>query len=638
MHINGEGIQKLDYINKKKFIINKKFAKVFSVISTIIVVLIGMLAVLIGKSLQWMLKTWDNLTMEELVYHLQAPLEGTNEGMIKNYIYSCGIITVVIGVLIIILFVSIRKKKKIYYMSMAGVVLISAFIIGISLQHVWTELDIATYQSNQRTYSSFIDDNYIDPKKVQLTFPQEKRNLIYIYLESMEVTYADKTSGGGFEKNVIEELTNLSKQYENFSGGHDKLNGGYAMTGSTWTIGAMFAQSTGLPLILPIENNSMGTQKEFLPEVTAIGDILDKAGYSQTLLIGSGAEFGGRDLFYSQHGNYDIRDYYYSLKTGELPPDYSVWWGYEDKKLFEHAKSTLLELSESDEPFNLTMLTVDTHFEDGYLCEDCENKFGNDKYSNVMACSSAKVEELVHWIQEQDFYDNTTIVISGDHPTMDSDFCDKAEEDYIRKVYTAYINSAVSVENNTYREFSTFDNFPTALASIGVEIEGERLGLGTNLFSSTQTLSERFGRDVVDTELGKKSVLVESLTSGIMDPEELKIKDETENAETNTADKKQITSEVTVYPYNYKKGKYKVVISDIQSENEIQAVRCAVWSESDQSDLIWYEAEKNVEGLYEISVKASDFSFRKGNYNIHIYVVDDSGNQEMTADAIGVID
>ena len=47
--------------------------------------------------------------------------------------------------------------------------------------------------------------------------------------------------------------------------------------------------------------------------------------------------------------------------------------------------------------------------------------------------------------------------------------------------------------------------FPTILASIGVKIEGERLGLGTNLFSGKQTLIEKLGHTYVDTEFRKKS-------------------------------------------------------------------------------------------------------------------------------------
>ena len=49
------------------------------------------------------------------------------------------------------------------------------------------------------------------------------------------------------------------------------------------------------------------------------------------------------------------------------------------------------------------------------------------------------------------------------------------------------------------------DYFPTILASIGVKIEGERLGLGTNLFSDEQTLIEKYGYDEVNSNLSKYS-------------------------------------------------------------------------------------------------------------------------------------
>lgn len=47
--------------------------------------------------------------------------------------------------------------------------------------------------------------------------------------------------------------------------------------------------------------------------------------------------------------------------------------------------------------------------------------------------------------------------------------------------------------------------FPTILASMGVEIEDDRLGIGTNLFSETPTVYEEYGFEYVNNELEKKS-------------------------------------------------------------------------------------------------------------------------------------
>ena len=44
------------------------------------------------------------------------------------------------------------------------------------------------------------------------------------------------------------------------------------------------------------------------------------------------------------------------------------------------------------------------------------------------------------------------------------------------------------------------DLFPTTLAVLGVDIEGNRLGLGTNMFSDVPTLQERDGKELFDQE------------------------------------------------------------------------------------------------------------------------------------------
>lgn len=66
-------------------------------------------------------------------------------------------------------------------------------------------------------------------------------------------------------------------------------------------------------------------------------------------------------------------------------------------------------------------------------------------------------------------------------------------------------------QNDTNRNYTTFDMFPTALAAMGAEIEGDRLGLGTNLFSTVQTLTERVGIETEKKELEKKSKLMEEI-------------------------------------------------------------------------------------------------------------------------------
>ena len=469
---------------------------------------------------RWVFETWNGLQIEEMIFQLKAPLEGTGDGIIlKGVLSSLLPAAALTGLAYVIYFHALRKgsgKKVLIWSAVLGVILIAG-----SAGYAWNRLELGEYVKNQLDDSSFIEDNYADPKAVDIEFPEKKRNLIYIYLESIESTYADSASGGAFSYNNIPELTELSKEGENFSGGEELLNGGRVMPATTFTMGGIFAQSAGLPLKVDLGEkfydargsfNKMNTQDTFFKKVTSLGDILEDAGYKNVFMLGSNATFGGRRLYFSQHGNYEIDDYKWAVEQGIIPEDYYVFWGMEDSRLFAAAKDRVTELAKGDQPFNFSLLTVDTHFEDGYKCSLCREDYPDNDYANAIACSSRQVSEFVRWIQKQDFYEDTTIVLCGDHLTMDSDFCREVPEDYNRKVYTVFLNAdAQPEEPDRKRLYSTLDQFPTTLAALGCRIEGNRLGLGTNLYSSQDTLLERFGEAEVVSEMQKKSNFMNEL-------------------------------------------------------------------------------------------------------------------------------
>ena len=598
----------------------KKKHKIILGVGLVLSTILALLASLLAFSAKWMFKTWTNLTMDELVYHLTAPLEGTNTDMIKDYCNECAVPVILILGCILFAIAANRKHtgilKKIAIVCSAGAVAVTGITVGVT----WNGLDVSNYMKGQSTYSTFIDDNYVDPSSVNITFPEQKRNLIYIFLESMEMTYADKENGGAFKQNVIPELTQLAQENEDFSGKSNKLNGGYSMPGTTWTMGAMFGQTSGLPLNTSIDANGMDTQDSFFPGITTLGDILQNEGYSQTLLIGSEATFGGRKLYFTDHGQYDIMDYDYAHDNGLIPEDYKVWWGYEDEKLFGFAKEKLLELSQQDNPFNLTMLTVDTHFEDGYVCDICPDTFGDNQYANVMACSSRQVKEFVDWVQQQDFAADTTIVISGDHPTMDSDFCEDVDKDYERRVYTTYINADAEKQTEKKRKYTIFDDFPTTLSAMGAQIEGDRLGLGTNLFSAKETLSEKEGVTAEYNKMLKKSKLMEKLSDD--DEEEYRRKEE---------EKVSPTADVKIK----KTGKDNQVLIKVENiehlKKGLQSITAAVWKNEDQSDLQWVNLAVFENGICKTKVDLSNYEPMQGEYNVHIYIIDGKGDAHNVA-------
>lgn len=73
------------------------------------------------------------------------------------------------------------------------------------------------------------------------------------------------------------------------------------------------------------------------------------------------------------------------------------------------------------------------------------------------------------------------------------------------------INSPIQPQQEKNRSFTTMDMFPTTIASLGATIEGDRLGLGTNLFSGEQTLAEKLTFDQLNDDLSQKSKFFEKM-------------------------------------------------------------------------------------------------------------------------------
>lgn len=97
---------------------------------------------------------------------------------------------------------------------------------------------------------------------------------------------------------------------------------------------------------------------------------------------------------------------------------------------------------------------------------------------------------------------------------MDTDFFENFDPDYLRTQFNVILNPSPDLNTSkskfTDREWANFDMFPTILATMGVKIKGDRLGIGTNLFSDTPTVFEEYGVEHTNTELEKKSEFMNS--------------------------------------------------------------------------------------------------------------------------------
>ena len=147
----------------------------------------------------------------------------------------------------------------------------------------------------------------------------------------------------------------------------------------------------------------------------------------------------------------------------------------------------------------------------GFL-DDCQVKMDGNEITftigygggSVGLLERAKASEMIENIIRAEFGIETKVHIRMDagaqnYEQYQADMQSRLQD--MRKVDLARIEAErarIEAENAKNREFTTLDMFPTTLAAIGCKIEGNRLGLGTNLFSSERTLSEQLGMDYLN--------------------------------------------------------------------------------------------------------------------------------------------
>ncbi len=468
--------------------------------------LLSFIAFLCFFSAVWYRDVYGNTGFDSVLYTLTGGLGGVQTGLLINYLSGALLPAVLCTVGVALVLYLPRKREWMPPRRTANT--ISLVLSLVLVIHAAFNIGLVQFIFAKSQLSQLYETEYVDPNSVEITFPEEKRNLIYIYLESMETSYLDKDQGGAMAENLIPELTQLAKDNINFSH-NDQVGGLVEVPGASWTVGAMVAHSAGVPLITPTNvddwQNGYGKDGVFLPGLTSLNQILKEEGYNQALMVGSDANFGGRKTYFKTHGVDKIYDLYTAWSDGIVPSGYFEWWGIEDKYLFEYARQELTKMAAGDAPFAFTMLTVDTHHIGGYTCTLCGDDHA-ESYSNAIACSSKQVADFVDWIQDQPFYENTTVIITGDHFSMDSGYFDRnVEAGYVRHGYNCFLNAAATPVRTSHRQFSSLDMFPTTLAAMGCTVEGNKLGFGVNLFSDQQTMLEEFGYSAFCSELNKRT-------------------------------------------------------------------------------------------------------------------------------------
>ena len=88
------------------------------------------------------------------------------------------------------------------------------------------------------------------------------------------------------------------------------------------------------------------------------------------------------------------------------------------------------------------------------------------------------------------------------------------------------------------------------------------------------------------------------------------------------------TGTLLIQNNNKDTGTFDVIIKDVYSPKGVQTVQVPTWSDKDgQDDIRWYEATRQSNGDYKVSVKASDHKNSTGKYHVHLYYIQNDGSR-----------
>ena len=294
------------------------------------------------------------------------------------------------------------------------------------------------------------------------------KNLVYIILESTELTFLDQKLFPGLLPNLL-HFRESAQSFENMSMAHN------AQT----TFGAMYSAMTGSYL------TPSHTKGWWNPNVSSmfssLSRILHNAGYEQHFLIGHSGNFAGI-------GNFILDQKYDFIWSGIdydkriVRPEFCV----RDSAVFRQAWQTFQKLAEKNIPFNITLLTMDAHGPHGFYSPEEPAYPYPSAYSrlyNAMYASDHALGDFIKKIKGHPKYKDTCIVITCDHLAHYYTECrDILQQSSRRRLLFLIDNSSVKSWKADVPAL-TFDIGPTILDAMGVK-HSYRFPLGESLYQN----------------------------------------------------------------------------------------------------------------------------------------------------------
>ncbi|MDQ0231975.1 LTA synthase family protein [Metabacillus malikii] len=343
-----------------------------------------------------------------------------------------------------------------------------------------TSAQRALADSNSLTeIENYVNANRKDPSE-DLNGIAKDRNVILISLESLQSFVINEQLNGQEITPFLNDLINESYYFENF----------YHQTGQGKTSDSEFIVDNSL---YPLGRGAVYFTNSS-NEYTATPELLKDFGYYSTIFHANNKSFWNRDIMYETLGYdrfFDVNDY-------EVTEENSIGWGLKDYHFFEQ---TVNHMKTLPQPFYTRLITLTNHFpfdlgeEDKLIEEFDSNSKTLNQYIPTVRYMDESVKHFFEKLKESGIYDNSIIVLYGDHYGI-SENHNKAMEKFLGREITPFetiqlqrvpfIVHIPGVSDKNPQTFSKVtgqvDIRPTVMSLLGIETN-EHIQFGSDAFS-----------------------------------------------------------------------------------------------------------------------------------------------------------
>lgn len=398
-----------------------------------------------------------------------------------------------------------RARRSPWVRRSVSTVLVAAVVVGGTTAFTST-VGVADYiKSGNSKYN--VGDYYVAPT---VTSDKAKRNLVVIYLESGEGTLADDQL---FEKDAfkpLEDVTQASDGWQSVKDFQQYDGGGWTMSGITSTQCGIPLKGTGSVVGSGALNKLGSDVGSYLGGVTCLGDVLNDHGYQSTFLGGANGKFAAKSTFLAGHGYSTVKGLDDWRAAGDPPNDFRSDWGLSDKRLMEHARNQIDDLhaesKKTGQPFNLSMLTLDTH-EPAHIYDYC-NVDTKDEVTSMFFCSMTQVAGFVDYMKDKGYLEDTGVVIMGDHLKHmggGDAFHEQLDNNNNRHIFNRIWIPGEEKKDTLRPRADQLNMYPTLLEVAGLKVKNHEAGLGVSAFTpkvpedSSQALKPEEYKDLLDS-------------------------------------------------------------------------------------------------------------------------------------------